>query len=852
MEAHYLLYTLQDGWICNWLVAGPQSLEIPDSNYKYDAALRAAIVQNFLQAEPLAPPPFIEGAAFSVENAPLSWRYYACQDDHLIDLAGWFPSSRFVRVWAYVELDTKAARDVNFQMFTNGPADVWLSGRHIIRSEEFTYNDLHNTNFKAPLTAGKNALLIRFEHVAVLNTPLGLALHLDVPSGSVTVRVPVQTPDVARRQALESAFEQVYPSRDIYQSSDEIRLMMPRLKEDLGEIPVELRSGKDSIKKAMWNTGAGPQFVALGRQKAGTYQIVLSDGANRRELKVRAVTEKWNAAPGAATTYEKRRRETLEAAARRAGNALDPKSKTPVNMWNSSALRGEIAKIELGRWNDVNASTLIAFIEGASRVQDGSDFRMVDLLGMQTRYGGQPQFPTAVSAAMEKCALGFRYWADEPGKTSANYFTENHRLAFHVSEVLAGQLYENHTFANNGKSGAWHREHGEKLVLDWLRKRGGYGFEEWDANGYLAADVVLLSHLDLAQNPIVKSLARQVLDKIYFSFALNSFKGSFGSTHGRTAVDYVKDARSEPVACLAYLGWGTGVLNDHADDTVGVACAHYQVPEVIQAIALEPDLWNRERQGLDPVRLKEGQGAVDKVTFKTPDFMLCSAQSWKAGQNGYQQHIWQATLGPDAPVFVTHPACISENGNRRPNFWMGNQTLPRVAQWKDTLIAVHQLRANDWLDFTHAYFPTFAFDEWKLDDNWVFARVGDGYLALTAARGLNLIAKGDSALRELRSSGRENLWLCQMGRRAQDGDFAAFQKQVLALPLRFEKLSVRFQTLRGDTLQFGWSEPLLVNEKEQAISDFKHFENQYCVADWPAKQLEIASNGQKLTLNFEA
>ena len=39
------------------------------------------------------------------------------------------------------------------------------------------------------------------------------------------------------------------------------------------------------------------------------------------------------------------------------------------------------------------------------------------------------------------------------------------------------------------------------------------------------------------------------------------------------------------------------------------------------------------------------------MTYKTPDYMLCSAQDWLPGELGYQQHIWQATLGPDAVVF---------------------------------------------------------------------------------------------------------------------------------------------------------------------------------------------------------
>jgi len=68
------------------------------------------------------------------------------------------------------------------------------------------------------------------------------------------------------------------------------------------------------------------------------------------------------------------------------------------------------------------------------------------------------------------------------------------------------------------------------------------------------------------------------------------------------------------------------------------------------------------------------------------------------------------------------------------------------------VIAVHQLPDDDWLGFTHAYFPAWAFDEYALRDGWAFARKGEGYLALTAAHGLEFITRGGNAYRELRST----------------------------------------------------------------------------------------------------
>jgi len=181
--------------------------------------------------------------------------------------------------------------------------------------------------------------------------------------------------------------------------------------------------------------------------------------------------------------------------------------------------------------------------------------------------------------------------------------------------------------------------------------------------------------------------------------------------------------------------------------------------------------------------------------------------------------------------------------------------LPRVAQWKDVLVAVHKLPDNDWMGFTHAYFPSNAFDEHVLRDDahghtWAFGRKGEGYVALTAARGLRFITHGDSAYRELRSYGQHNVWLCHMGRAALDGGFADFQERVLALEVAFEGLAVRCATLRGETLAFGWEGPLLRNGQEQPISGFKHYENPYCVAELPATEMGIRYGDQLLRLDF--
>jgi hypothetical protein len=154
------------------------------------------------------------------------------------------------------------------------------------------------------------------------------------------------------------------------------------------------------------------------------------------------------------------------------------------------------------------------------------------------------------------------------------------------------------------------------------------------------------------------------------------------------------------------------------------------------------------------------------------------------------------------------------------------------------------------MGFTHAYFPTYAFDAYALRDGWAFAQKGEGYVALTAAQGIALLETGIHARHELRSYGRRNVWLCQMGRAAQDGTFPEFQEAVLHRALTFGDLSVHYTSLRGDTLSFGWEGALLRDGEEEPIRGVRHFDSPYGVAELPAEEMIIAMEGRALRLHL--
>lgn len=846
MRLRSVYYDLEKGFIHNWLVAGPQIIPIELGLVQGENSIEQ-IAQRYFEPRsgiietPVERGPLSKGI-FQVGEYSGSWSYYACQEDHLVEKSGTYLAPQFLRSWAYTQLDSKAAQEVLLILFAHGPADVWVNDQHVQRQEQFYGQQPGSLAFKAHLAKGVNKILVRFEAVAIRESPYAIALQVcKLPDSPMTKAKPYQARDgirvsiptliepLTRRNRFERAAALTYITQDVFEIDDRISLHWPEDLERSSAAVVRLMMPNGQIYAEATVDGTAGDQVFLPRPfeiPEGPYRILLMPLVSEyyeHNLRITRELSIWNtgrsrysALPYGA--YEERRQEALSSASKRNG------------------LFAEIAKMALNRWAAVETESIL------KSVQKSGPQELLGILGMLARYGNHARFPQQLRQPLET------YIVEYPFERIIEH--EEEKILSYASEILAGQYYPEKIFLRSGKAGQWHRQNGERLALEWLSERGAVGFSDWDSSDSFAKYLLALSHLvDLADTESVWEMAGVVMDKIFVTIALNSFRGVFGSTHGRTLSPFVKGGLLEPTSGIARLVWGTGIFNHHIAGTVSMACSErYELPSMISDIAgsLSDEMWSRERHAVHAAR------EVNKVTYKTPDSMLSSAQDYYPGQAGHQEHIWQATLSASAAVFVNHPACTSEEEVRQPNFWAGNATLPRVAQWKDALIAVYHLPDDDWMGFTHAYFPTYAFDEYVLREGWAFGRKGDGYLAITAQQGFNIIKHGQYAFRELRSYGLHNIWLCQMGRAALDGDFDSFQEKILALEVAFNSRGVRFGTLRGDVLSFGWQDPFLRNGSEEPLSGFEHYESPYATAKYPCRQMDIQFGDTVLRLNFES
>lgn len=245
---------------------------------------------------------------------------------------------------------------------------------------------------------------------------------------------------------------------------------------------------------------------------------------------------------------------------------------------------------------------------------------------------------------------------------------------------------------------------------------------------------------------------------------------------------------------------------------------------------------------------------VNIYTYKTPDYMLSSAQDYRKGYGGDQQHIWSATLDTEAICFTTHPAKLEGDS---PNYWTGSGNLPRVGQVKNVAIILYKISTRPGLyvthrlKYTHAWFPKSKFDQVVEKDGWIFARKGDGYLALWSKQDYHWQKQGEEKDIEVIAPGKENIWLCELGRKAIDGDFEEFMDRISNAAIKAKGLDITYESPSQGKMEFGWKDALKQNGQIIQLADYPRYYNPYMEASFPGDKISIDNNGHWLRLNYK-
>lgn len=235
-------------------------------------------------------------------------------------------------------------------------------------------------------------------------------------------------------------------------------------------------------------------------------------------------------------------------------------------------------------------------------------------------------------------------------------------------------------------------------------------------------------------------------------------------------------------------------------------------------------------------------------TYRTPDYMLSCALDYRKGAPGYQQHVWQATLGNKALVYTNHPG--GKNLRWSPNYWAGNEILPRAAQYKNVVVCIYNIPDDQKNDFSHAYFPVKAFDEVHLAGSWIFGRKGDGYVALYSTNPTELKADDRGEVCDVFAKGRRNIWICETGSKVRWGDFSRFIEAVTSASVRIEGMNVTYDSPSEGLISYGWEAAFTVKGEDSALRWKYRYDNPYCKALFDSTFVVIEKGGEKLVLDY--
>ncbi|WP_027487602.1 hypothetical protein [Allorhizobium undicola] len=709
-----------------------------------------------------------------------------------------------VRRWLSGCFVSSVRRRVRFRLSTCGGVRIWVNGEEQVRFEPFQRNRASEIEVSILLQSGDNEILLHSEDLAERDTVWFFELEL-LDEEPLTVVLPVAM-DQQEAERLEALVRDLRPSRDVFVGEPLTLVFDAPAYRDL-PVSVEIFShGHDHavLAREKLSLKAGETRLAVPHPPLPDgyhgVTVTVGEGEAFARRSIDAAFMASLAARPAPALLEDRKAEALRFAARhgapRIGRLL------------AMAASGDV---EQQAFADIMEATLASI----DRRDDCSDFIMVPLLWLVMAYPETIAPP--MMARIRHSVLNYRYWVDEPGNDAMWFWSENHVLCFHTSQLLAGLWLPEAVFTASGRRGSEQAALAASRLGLWFDAVEPHGLAEWNSAAYYPIDFIGLLAIEHWADKTLAGRARHLLDLIFEMVALHTLGGVPAGSQGRS---YDKDLRAGPLTELAPFAWvaaGQGWLNGGVASLPMFAASRYRPPERVTAFAdLKPGraIEARYTQGLEAAHL---------VLFKNEAAQLSTVVDHKTGKPGHQQHVLDIRLAghPMARLWVNHPGEDDPWGSQRPSYWAGNGILPRVAQHCDLALYIADV-AGARLPWTHAYAGRDGMDEIFLEGDWLFTRSGRGFAALFAANGLEAVEKGATAGREFRSSGPVCGWAAVVG----SGDQAAFRQFVSRVQLTetcFEPEIKRLTLIPPgrDAVSLAYDGALLIGGVPQPFSHFQ-------------------------------
>ncbi|MCT2975408.1 hypothetical protein [Propionibacterium freudenreichii] len=251
-------------------------------------------------------------------------------------------------------------------------------------------------------------------------------------------------------------------------------------------------------------------------------------------------------------------------------------------------------------------------------------------------------------------------------------------------------------------------------------------------------------------------------------------------------------------------------------------------------------------------------------TFRTPAYLLSSAQSYHPGGFGDQQALWQACLPGGIAVFGNHPAFRTvgdgvpggaSNGRASDGWagggWVGNGVNPDIAQ-RDNLLLVQydlsgrrgHLEGNRNL-YTHIHFPFVDFDVTRVGPTWVAGSRDGSYVGIVATSTLDLASEFEVVQRGVHTG-----YAVVLGDEREFRSIGAFVDQLKQhrVALTGDRLSLRPPYGKA---QLTWQEGLRVGSR-RVPHEYARYKSRQVSAERFPQAIPVRGDEHLLLLDWEA
>lgn len=683
-----------------------------------------------------------------------------------VDRSGFWHIPTSLTSWyvCYLEAEEGIER-LPATLSTCGGATVWVNDEKVVCFRPFTRNMVKHTKTTFSLHKGMNMLCVCLEDLAERDTDY--YFRLEVPEGTrLTQCLPMAehvklTALKETEKVLNNAFVHLDDKFD-----GTIHLDI----ENCTTHPFEVfccvdESDIASIQGKQAGNGGKKYLLAPGERDVfhkeeralspSFYAIRLQNDAAGIPMQRRIAAEltRKDYLNPPKESFEKRKETLLRFAA----------EEGPSNTYRAVAI--------LARGGDVKEAEacMLRDLPGIAAHMDCSDFYLIAQLYILSHFADGLSAETC--AALHDAIVNFRYWIDEPGNDVMWFFSENHALLFHACQYIAGGMYPQETFTASGLTGAQAREKARELLEGWFDDFEREFMTEWNSSAYLPIDTLAFGYLYLMcdKQDALHARARRALDRIFHCLALYGHKNSYYSSYGRSYEKQIKGNLVSGPDALLYYAYGRGHISSDMGCYVPLCLSDYTPPaedEAFLMLTKDDTLWTGYNQGYE--------NHVNLTLYKTSGVLLSTANAFKPYQNGYQEHIVQASIDAHAQCFVNHPGETHAFGSGRPSYWAGNGSLPLATQWRNTSVLRYKVPESALVGFTHAYFPFETFTEVLHGDDWFCGEKDGSYIYVWAHNGLKAQMEGPYQKEELLSAGRENVWVVRVGDSAHDGTVEQF------------------------------------------------------------------------------